>query len=239
MLPSKVFLTEKHEPILSFSSMSDKNQADDNSLSGTPSDQRGSLRLTPEVVTMDTEIDSWIVEEEQPVPAALKVIRCNDPDYGLTEDETDERNEFINWYMFQDYVLLLSVPIKETNAGFFIPDVDVTAPEYSAFNTHDFQDSLKPFNRYGYAMRKIMERVKDLATLHSCISSPEGRANVQRKYEALLEAKFRSRLAQLIERCQYTADPDRKLELRLRIAELTRRIQEAKRIWERYAPWDG
>jgi hypothetical protein len=36
-----------------------------------------------------------------------------------------------------------------------------------------------------------------------------------------------------------TADPDRKLDLKLKIAELTRRILEAKRIWERYAPWDS
>ena len=188
---------------------------------------------------MDTEIDSWIVEEELPVRAQLKVIRQNDPDYGLTEDEIDERNEFINWYLLQDHALLMSVARQAGEAGFFIPDVDVTEPEYSAFNTHDFQDSLKPFDKYRYAMRKIMEQVKELALYHSCISSPEGRANVYRKFETLLESKFRSRLAQLIERCQGTASPDRKLELRLKIAELTRRIQEAKRIWERYAPWDG
>jgi len=36
-----------------------------------------------------------------------------------------------------------------------------------------------------------------------------------------------------------TDDPDRKLELRQKIAKLTRRIMEAKRIWERYAPWDS
>jgi hypothetical protein len=42
-----------------------------------------------------------------------------------------------------------------------------------------------------------------------------------------------------IERCQSSADPDRKLDLKLKIAELTRRILEAKRIWERYAPWDS
>ena len=192
---------------------------------------------------MDTdisaEIDSWIVEEELPVWAGLKVIRCNDPDCSLTEDGIDERNEFINWYLLQDYALLLLVPRQTTEAGFFIPDIDVTATEYSAFNTHDFQDSLKPFNKYGYAMRKIMERIKDLAILHSCISSEVGRANVYRKYEALLEAKFRSRLAQLIERCQRTEDPDRKLDLKLKIAELTRRILEAKKIWERFAPWDS
>ena len=56
------------------------------------------------------EVDRWIAEEELPVSAALKVIRLNDPDYGLTEDEIDERNEFIQWYLLQDYALLLSVP---------------------------------------------------------------------------------------------------------------------------------
>jgi hypothetical protein len=131
------------------------------------------------------------------------------------------------------------VPRQAIEAGFFIPDIDVTAPEYSAFNTHDFLDGLQPFNRYCYAMKKIMERIRDLAILHSCLSSPEGRLNTYRRFEAFLEAKFRSRLAHLIERFRMTDDTDRKLELKLKIAELTRRILEAKRIWERYAPWDS
>jgi len=186
-----------------------------------------------------TAIEKWIVEEQLPVREGLKVIRLNDPDYGLTEDELDERNEFIQWYLLQDYVPLLSVPKQAADAGFYIPEVDVTSAEYSAFNTHDFQDGLKPFNNYGYAMKKIMERIRDLAILHSSLSSEQGRLNTQRRYEAFLEARFRSRLAQLIERCQMTDDPDRKLELKQKIAELTRRIIEAKRIWERYAPWDS
>jgi hypothetical protein len=41
------------------------------------------------------------------------------------------------------------------------------------------------------------------------------------------------------EGCRLTDDPDRKLDLKLKIAELTRRITEAKRLWERYAPWDS
>jgi len=185
-----------------------------------------------------TAIDKWIVEEELPVREGLKVIRLNDPDYGLTEDELDERNEFIQWYLLQDYSLLLMVPKQERETDFFIVDLDVAAPGYSAFNTHDFQDGLKPFNKYRYAMKKIMERIRDLAILHSCLSSSEGRLNTHRRYEAFLEAKFRSRLARVIERCQMTDDPDRKLELKQKIAEVTRRIMESKRIWERYAPWD-
>jgi hypothetical protein len=185
------------------------------------------------------EVDSWIAEEEMPSAAQLKVIRHNDPDFGLTEDELDERNELIQWYLLQDFAPLLSVPRQALEAGFFIPEVDVASPDYSAFNTHDFLDGLKPFNRYGYAMKKLMERIHDLAILHSCLSSPEGRLNTVRRYEALLEARFRIRLANLIERYQTTTDPDRKLELKLKIAELTRRITEAKKIWERFAPWDS
>jgi len=206
--------------------------------------REGAYDSLREVLKMKTaehvgcEVDSWIAEEELPVRAQLKVIRQNDPDYGLTEDELDERNEFIKWYLLQDYVPLLVVPRQASEPGFLIYEVDVTSPEYSAFNSHDFQDRLKPFNKYGYAMKKIMERVQDLAILHSSLSNEEGRLNTQRRFEAFLEARFRRRLAYLIDWCQFTDDPDRKFDLKLKIAELTRRIMEAKRIWERYAPWD-
>ena len=206
--------------------------------------REGAYDSLHEVLNMKTaehvgcEVDSWIAEEEMPVSAQLKVIRLNDPDYGLTEDELDERNEFIQWYLMQDYAPLLSVPRQAPDAGFFISEVDVTSPDYSAFSTHDFLDSLQPFNKYGYAMKKIMERIRDLAILHSSLSTEEGRRNTQRRYEAFLEAKFRTRLAHFIERCQLTDDPVRRLDLKLKIAELSRRTTEAKRIWERYAPWD-
>ena len=188
---------------------------------------------------VDCEVDSWIADEELPLAAQLKVIRQNDPDYGLTEDALDERIEFIQWYLLQDSAPLLSVLGQTADACFFIPEADVMSPEYSAFNTHDFLDSLQPFNKYGYAMKKNMERIRDLGILHSSLSCAEGRGNTQRKFEAFLEAKFRSRLAHLIERCQSTANSDRKLDLKQKIAELTRRILEAKRIGERYALWDS
>ena len=189
--------------------------------------------------TVGCEVDTWIAEEELPISAQLRVIRQNDPDYGLTEDELAERNEFIEWYLLQDFAPLLSVPRQAADTGFFIAEVDASSSDYSAYSTHDFLDTLQPFNKYGYAMKKLMERIRDLAILHSSLSSEQGRLNTQRRYEAFLEAKFRSRLAHLIERCHWIDDPDRKLDLKLKIAELTRRITEAKRIWERYAPWDS
>jgi hypothetical protein len=185
--------------------------------------------------------DSWIAEEELPVRGNIKVIRKTDPDYGLTEDEIMDRNEYIRCYLLKDYELLMTIPKQSPAEDFFIPDCGVTDPWYSAFNTVDFQRQLRPFNKYGYAIRKIMERVKDMAILHSSISSPEGRLDTYRRYQALLERKFRGRLVVLAERFKRTTDPERRFELKGRIAELNRRILQCEKIWERYAPpenWD-
>ncbi|PKN62694.1 MAG: hypothetical protein CVU57_22820, partial [Deltaproteobacteria bacterium HGW-Deltaproteobacteria-15] len=51
-------------------------------------------------------VDSWIAEEELPASSCLKVIRANDPDFGLSEGEIDERNEFIRWFLSQEFVPL-------------------------------------------------------------------------------------------------------------------------------------
>ena len=190
---------------------------------------------------ISTTVDSWIVEEELPVRANLKVIKQRDPDYGLSEDEIADRNEFIRCYLLREFRLLIAIPKQDTMRDFFIPDCDVSEPEYSAFNTHDFQRSLRPFNKYGYALQKIMERVKDLAILHSSISSPQGRLETYRRYEAFADREFRNRLLGLTERYKRIEDDDKKAWLKQKIAELNRRILECKRLWERYAPpenWD-
>ena len=181
-------------------------------------------------------VGSWIAEEELPVRANLKVIHKNDPDYGLTKDEIQDRNEFIRCYLTQEHELLMMIPKQSLENDFFIPDCDATDAEYSAFHTVDFQRRLRPFNKYAYAMKKIMERVKDLAVLHSAISFKEGRMNILRRYEGFVDSQFRDRLVFLAERFKKEIDEERRLEIRRKIAELNRRILECKRIWERYAP---
>jgi len=126
-------------------------------------------------------VDASIAEEELPVRPRLKVIRKNDPDYRLSEHEIEDRNEFIRCYIFQAFELLLLIPKQAPEGDFCIVDVTVEAEEYSAFNTHIFQRQLRPFNRYHYAVRKILERVKDLAIMQSCIISPEGRQEAYRR----------------------------------------------------------
>lgn len=183
------------------------------------------------------EIDSWVVAEELPVSASLKVIRINDPDYGLTEDEIQERNEFIRWYLMQDFKPLMTIPEQMPENDFFFHDCTVKDSEYSAFNTHDFQKTSRPFNKYGFAMKKIMERVKDLAILHSVISSHERRHETYQRYEALVELEFRNRLKWLVRRYQNTDDEETRFSLKQKIGETNRRIIECRKTWEQYAPW--
>ena len=183
---------------------------------------------------MNRLIDNWIEYEELPVKSGLKVIRTNDPNLGLSDDEIQERNEFISWYLQKDFAILRLLPSPKEN-DFFIADFAST--DDSAFNTHDFQNQLRPFNKYGYAMKKIMERVKDIAILHSVISSSEGRKETYQRYEWLVETEFRSRLVDLLIRFRCTTSIEQRSSLKQRMGEINRRIIECKKIWEQYAPW--
>ena len=89
-----------------------------------------------------------IPEEEFPARVGLRVERKSDPDYGLSEDEIADRNEFIRCYLVREFELLMMIPAKTEGDEFFIPDCHVTDDAYSAFNTVDFQQSIKPFDKY-------------------------------------------------------------------------------------------
>ena len=184
-------------------------------------------------------MNTGIVEEELPVSAGLRVVRINDPDYGLSEDEIQDRNEFIHCYLMKDYRRLMTIPEHEPETDFFFPDCCVDDSEYSAFNTVDFQRRLRPFDKYGYAMKMIMERIKDLAIQHSVIDSPEGRNKLYRRYQTIVELEFRNRLLRLVEQYKYTWDDERRLAIKQRVAEINRRILECKSMWEQFAPGDN
>jgi hypothetical protein len=190
---------------------------------------------------ISSTVDCWIVEEDLPVGANLKVLRKKDLNYGLTEDEIQDRKEFIRCHLLSEFELLTMIPKQDTEEDFFIFDCDVTSPEYNAFNTHDFQRTQRPFNKYHYAMKKIMERVKDLAIMHSSISDEEGRLATHQRYEALVDREFRQRQLALAKRHKVEADEEKRCWMKQKIAELTRRILDCKRIWGQYAPpenWD-
>ncbi len=182
--------------------------------------------------------EELIVQENLPVCAGLKVIRKNDPNYGLSDEEIQDRNEFIRCYLLRDFEPLLKIPIQVAEDDFFIPEHDVCSSEYTAFNTHDFQKRMRPFNRYAYAMKIILERVKDLAILYSVVSSRDGKEEIFRRFESLVEYHFRGRLLFLVRRYRYAYSDYGRIKLKQNIGEINRRILECKRIWEQFAPWD-
>jgi hypothetical protein len=155
----------------------------------------------------------------------------------MSEEEVEDRKEFIRCYINKDFELLLLIPIQARENDFWF----TSHQEFmgSAFNTWDYQRDRKPFDKYGYRIKKIMEQVKDLAILHSCVSQPEGRANIQRRYEILVDDEFRGRLLFHAEKHQFAENEEKRLKIRRKIAELNRRILKCKTIWERYSPWEG
>ena len=180
--------------------------------------------------------ENYIPEEELPVRTGIRVIRQSDPDYGLSDDEIADRNEFIRCHLAREFELLMMLPDNKEGTNFFIPDCHVTDEDYSAFNTIDFQRNMKPFDKYGYAMKKVMERVKTLATLHSCINREEGRQNIVRRFDSLIEFEFREPLFSFVDRFRAAKTEEQKERLKRKIGDLNRRILEAKATWEQFAP---
>lgn len=184
---------------------------------------------------INIHVDRWIEEEDLPARASLKVIHRNDPDCGITQDEIDDRNEFIKCYILSGFEALLTIPVQKFESDFFVEDW-----EESAFNTEDFYRVYRssPFNKYAYRIKKVMEKVMDLAILHSCISSLPGRMRLKNRFENLINFEFGNRAARLTKKYRMTTDRDIRFALSAKIGELNKRIFEFKKLWEQYAPWD-
>jgi len=190
----------------------------------------------PAGIGIDFEDEDWFAREELPASPGLKVENRNDPWYGMSEEEAEDRKEFIRCYLREEFELLFLIPAQSRENDFWAPSHEDFLE--SAFNTWDFQKDMKPFNKYAYRIRKILEQVKDLAIYHSSTSQPGGKANIQRRYENLVQNEFRDRLSFLVERHQRAIDEGQRYELRRKIAELNQRIIQCQKIWKDYAHWE-
>lgn len=157
--------------------------------------------------------ENCIPEEELPVRVGIRVVRKNDPDYGLSDDEVADRNEFIRCHLAREFEFLMTLPSTAT----------------------DFQRTQMPFDKYGYAIRKVLTRLHDLAVLHSSISHEAGRRNTTRRFQSMVECEFREPLFRLVDRYKAARTDEQRQRLKQKIGELNRRILEAKHVWERLA----
>ena len=181
-------------------------------------------------------VNRWVQEETQPKVGRVSAIRKNSLWYGMSDEEIEDRREFIRYYLLKDFELVLQIPVQPSDNDFWFSSHQEFVE--SPFNTWDFQKMRRPFDKYGYRIKKIMEHAKDLALLHSCISQPEGRKNIRDRFELVVNNEFRNPLLSIIERYQRTYDEERKFDLRRKVANLSRHILECKAIWQRYSPWE-
>ena len=179
-------------------------------------------------------LDNWMDAENR--PRVVRIIRKNSPWYGMSEEEIEDRREYIRYYLYRELEPLLLIPLQPQQNDFWFASFQEFLD--SPFNTHDFQKTQKPFDRYAYRIKKILEEVSDLALLHSCISSEQGRANTWRRFQNLVDDEFRDRLLAIAHKYSDTFDEEKRDALRQKIAEHNKRILECKKMWERYAPWD-
>ena len=177
-------------------------------------------------------VDSWIDEEDLPSRANLKPLRRFDGLYPEDVEESDAYWDFIHWYLSQDFRPLIGIPrpVKEEDSWTFEDDNSISFP----FSSVDYQ-RLHPFDRYAYRLKKIYERVKDLALFHSCIGQESGKEKTQKRFTGLVNEEFRSKLMTLLENYRRHPHLVNKAKLCARVAELNGRIQKCKEIWKQYA----
>ena len=180
-------------------------------------------------------MNNWIDENELPVRADLQVVKINDPDYTMTQDEIEDRNEYIRCYILSGFEALLTIPVNKYESDFFIENW-----EESAFNTEDYYRMYPNtgFNRYSFRIKKILQEVEHLAILYSCISDNQGRQRTFNRYKRLVDKEFRNKALFLAGKCGIKNDSEETLELKEKISELNKRILQCKKKWEQYAPRD-
>jgi len=174
--------------------------------------------------------DLWVDEESVPASSVLKVVRKNDPWSGMDDEEIEDCKEFIRCYLHKEFEVVLQIPVQPVENDFWSSNHEDFAE--SAFNTYDFQKTQRPFDKYCYRMKKVLERVRDLAIMHSCVSSFEGRENIQRRYQCLVDTEFREPLLRLVERFGGCADQEQRFELKRRVARLNRMVLKCNEVWD-------
>jgi len=106
----------------------------------------------------------------------------------------------------------------------------------SVFNTVDFDRHFSfEFDKYKYFTDKVAEKAEDLAIMHSCLSTEEGRSMIKDRYIALVNGKFRNYAMRLTAMIKASQDKERRSELLDKLREQNRQIRRLRAIWHSLA----
>ena len=142
--------------------------------------------------------------------------------------------------MCDDWLEIIQLP--KTKSDFYLLKQFEETPngkviDVSAFNTMDFlrgQEDFE-FDKYRYFTDKVAEKAEDLAIMHSCITDAEGRNNVRKRFEALVNSKFGNSASWLTARIKECNDLGEMSELVDKLHEKNRQIRRLQSIWNKYA----
>lgn len=183
-------------------------------------------------------VDSWIDEEELPVNHRLRVIRKFDDVYpeDWDEDEFEAYWEFIAKGLAKEYEPLLALPKPKKERESWPFQIVESDENSNAFASIDFKRRYPyRFNKEAYILKKIYERVKDLAETYSCISRREGKKNTYEKFKALVKNEFQNWAVWIKKALPKTKDPETRKDLRCKLFKLSCRIQQCNKIWREHA----
>ncbi len=176
-------------------------------------------------------VDGMIAKEDLPPGPGLRVLKGFSIYAGMDEDEIEAYLEFRHWYLRQDFWLLDLVPVKPFEIYCFEEPDDAISFPFGSIGRGEFS----PYQKYQYKIRKVMERIQDLAQTFSCISHETGRKNIQKRYENLLYKEFQSRILSIVKQYdKYRQYMDFKA-VKNRIAKQNMLQFEAKEVWNKHA----
>ena len=177
-------------------------------------------------------VDCWIAVKDLPSRSGLKVVKRFDAYEGMDEDEIEAYMDFRSWYMNKEHALLLTIPKPNVERDFWPEPDDALS---FAYGSMDFQKLRGKFNKNRYRISKILERVKDLAENFSCINHEQGKKNVRKRYEELINDEFRDKaieLAVTYNRFKASMDYD---EVMGKIKNLYILIKKCDKVWKKHA----
>ncbi len=166
---------------------------------------------------------------DAPVPAGLKILRNSDPWLRYSDDEKDEALEFIAWYVQSEHAPIMRLA-EQSQSGAWL---DWSDPE-SAFNTWDFERVCGKFevDKRRYRIGKVLERIRDLAIMHSCLSNDDGKRNTLGRAKLLVEDEFMGPAMEYMRRSQVSRDREQAFEHRRKARELVGLVEKAAEIWQ-------
>ena len=182
------------------------------------------------------QVQDWIHEQELPSNATLKPVKKFDELYPESEEERQAYWDFIRWAINKEHAILLYIPKQQNENDFWQLDLDESGTDVSAFNTADFERLHNySFDKYAYKIKKIYEKVQDLALLHSCVSTKEGKTNIHRRFTNLIESEFKERAEILVETYKKYPQLISKEKVFDKVTELNTNIRKCNRIWHQHA----